>query len=110
MSGSKPFSNLTKDFSADRRTQIEAHKTELLEEMALHDLRKSIGASQEKVAQSLGVNQPAIAKMERRTDIRIQSLRRMIEAMGGTLEIYANFQNCKIKLSNYSDTDTNINL
>ncbi len=103
MSGRKPFSNLTKNFSQDRRAKIEAQKFELREEMALHDLRKAIGTSQELVAHSLGVKQPAIAKMERRTDIRIQSLRRMIEAMGGTLEISARFQNGKVRITNYTD-------
>jgi DNA-binding transcriptional regulator YiaG len=103
MSGRKLFSNLTKDFNQERRAKIEAKKVELREEMALHDLRKAIGTSQEVVAHSLGVKQPAIAKMERRTDIRIQSLRRMIEAMGGTLEISARFQNGKVRITNYND-------
>ena len=103
MSGRKAFSNLTKGFSQERRAKIEVQKVELREEMALHDLRKAIGASQEVVAHSLGVKQPAIAKMERRTDIRIQSLRRMIEAMGGTLEISARFQNGKVRITNYND-------
>jgi len=102
MSGRKPFSNLTRDFDQGRRAKINTRKVELREEMALHDLRKAIGTSQEMVAHSLGVKQPAIAKLERRSDIRIQSLRRMIEAMGGTLEISARFQNCVIKISNYA--------
>lgn len=103
MSERKPFSKLTENFSEKRRARIEAEKVELREEMALHDLRKAIGTSQEAVARTLGVNQPAVAKMERRTDIRIQSLRRMIEAMGGTLEISAKFQNGEVKITNYQD-------
>jgi predicted transcriptional regulator len=103
MSERKPFSNLTRNFSEDRHARIEAKKVELQEEMALHDLRKAIGTSQEAIARTLGVNQPAVAKMERRTDIRIQSLRRMIEAMGGTLEISAKFQNGEVKITNYQD-------
>lgn len=102
MSTRKPFSNLTKDFDQERRARINARKVELREEMALHDLRKAIGASQEMIAHSLGVKQPAIAKLERRSDIRIQSLRRMIEAMGGTLEISARFQSFEVKITNYS--------
>lgn len=105
MSGRKPFSNLTQNLSPDRRAQIEAKKGGLCEEMELYDLRRAIGTSQKAVAQSLGVNQPAIAKMERRSDIRIQSLRRMIEAMGGTLEISARFQNGKVRITNYTDAD-----
>ena len=108
MSGRNLFGSLTKEFSRDRRANIEARKIELREEMELHALRKAIGTSQEAVARSLGVKQPAIAKMERRTDIRIQSLRRMIEAMGGTLEISATFQSGKVKITNYTDNDVAI--
>ena len=105
MSGRKSFGDLTKDFSQARRARIETRKTELREEMALHELRKAIGTSQEELARCLGVNQPAIARMERRVDIRIQSLRRMIEAMGGTLEINARFHDGNVRITNYTDTD-----
>ncbi len=108
MSGRKLFSNLTKDLSPERRAKIEANKVDLREEMALHDLRKAIGTSQEVIAHCLGVKQPAIAKMERRSDIRIQSLRRMIEAMGGTLEISARFQSGRVRITNYTDADSGI--
>ena len=105
MSGRKPFNNLTKGFTQERRAKIEARKIELREKMALHVLRKAIGTSQEELARRLNVNQPAIAKMERRSDIRIQSLRRMIEAMGGTLEVSAKFQSGEVKITNYTDND-----
>ena len=104
MSGRKSFGDLTKDFSQARRARIETRKTELREEMALHEFRKAIGTSQEELARCLGVNQPAIARMERRVDIRIQSLRRMIEAMGGTLEINARFHDGNVRITNYTDT------
>lgn len=103
MSGRKPFGSLTKDFSQERRAKIEARKTELREEMALHDLRKAIGASQAELAEHLAVNQPAIAKMERRSDIRVQSLRRLIEAMGGQLEVKAKFPAGEVTITNYND-------
>tara|TARA_B110000967_G_C18745576_1_gene490043 strand:- start:459 stop:590 length:132 start_codon:yes stop_codon:yes gene_type:complete len=42
--------------------------------------------------------------MERRADIRISSLRKMIEAMGGSLEIKAHFPQGDVTITNYTDT------
>ncbi|MBL4826587.1 MAG: XRE family transcriptional regulator [Spongiibacteraceae bacterium] len=103
MSGRHSFTKLTKGISPERRTRIEERKIELREEMALHELRQAIGTSQEIMAKQLDVMQPAIAKMERRNDIRISSLRRMIEAMGGSLEIKAHFPQGDVTLTNYTD-------
>lgn len=104
MTGRTPFSKLTENLSPQRRARIEARKIELREDMALHELRKALGQSQEALAAKLDVNQPAITKMERRTDIRISSLKRMIEAMGGSLEIKAHFPQGDVTITNYSET------
>jgi hypothetical protein len=39
----------------------------------------------------LGVNQSAISKIEKRTDMYLSTLRSYVEAMGGSLEIQAVF-------------------
>ncbi|GJL56567.1 MAG: hypothetical protein NPIRA02_36990 [Nitrospirales bacterium] len=103
MSGRQNFNKLTKHLSPERRAKIEGRKIELREEMALHELRQAIGTSQEVLADQLDVLQPAIAKMERRADIRISSLRKMIEAMGGSLEIKAHFSHGDVTITNYAD-------
>jgi Helix-turn-helix domain len=43
--------------------------------------------SQEQIAQSLGVKQPSVLKIERQTDLYLSTLRRFVEAAGGTLEL-----------------------
>ena len=102
MTGRNSFDKLTKDISAERRALIEARKIELREEMELSDLRRAIGVSQEDLAKKLDVGQPAVAKMERRSDLRVQSLRRLIEGMGGSLEIRAHFPQGDVTITNYS--------
>jgi len=102
MSGRNSFSELTKALSPERRARIEIRKIELREEMALNELRQAIGVSQEVLAEQLQVLQPAIAKLEKRADIRISSLRRMIEAMGGALEIKAHFPDGDVTITNYT--------
>ena len=103
MTGKNPLGKLSKGLSSERRVSIDTRKAELREEMALHELRQAIGVSQETLADQLDVLQPAIAKMERRTDIRVSSLKKLIEAMGGSLEIRAHFPDGDVTIANYTD-------
>jgi len=103
MSGRSPFKDLVQDLTPERRANIESKKAELREEMALHELRQALGVSQEALADKLDVLQPAIAKLERRADIRISSLRKLIEAMGGSLEIRAHFPHGDVTIANYTE-------
>jgi hypothetical protein len=54
------------------------------------------------LAEALHIQQPAIAKMEKRTDTYISTLRSHIEAMGGELEVIARFPEGDVKISNFS--------
>lgn len=66
---------------AERTAQLQA------EVEGLKALRKLAQRSQEQIAQSLGVKQPAVAKIERQADLYLSTLRRFIEAAGGKLEL-----------------------
>jgi transcriptional regulator with XRE-family HTH domain len=57
----------------------------------LRALRKARDFTQDTIAETLGVTQPEVSKMERRTELYISTLRRYIEAMGGSLDIVARF-------------------
>jgi DNA-binding XRE family transcriptional regulator len=66
MTGHRPFSELTKAFTPARRARVAAKAAALREAMTLEELRKAHGLSQEEVAEALAVNQPAVAKLEKR--------------------------------------------
>ena len=83
MSGHRPFSDLTKYFSPERQARIDEKVHTLKQAMALADLREARAHSQADLATSLHVQLPAVAKMERRTDMYVSNLRRYIEALGG---------------------------
>ena len=68
MTSRSKFSRLTENLSPEQRVKIEMRKIDLREQMTLHELRKVLGTSQAVLAERLDVNQPAIIKMERRTD------------------------------------------
>jgi transcriptional regulator with XRE-family HTH domain len=65
-------------------------------------LRNARGLSQKKIAASLHIQQPAIAKLEKRTDMYISTLQSHINAMGGDLEVIARFPDGDVKISNFS--------
>ncbi|NOX43910.1 MAG: XRE family transcriptional regulator [Gammaproteobacteria bacterium] len=77
----------------------------LLAELPLAELRRALHLSQEQLAAELDVRQPAIAKMEKRADMYISTLRRFIEAMGGQLEIRAYFPDGDVKINQFEDLD-----
>jgi len=105
MTGHRPFSELTKGFSVDRKKRIAARVTELKADMALHELREAREKSQESLARTLKVGQPAVAKLERRTDMYVSNLRRYIEALGGSLEITARFPEGSVNITNFGELD-----
>ena len=79
MSGRHPFNELTKGFSKERRERIEAAKAELIAELPLHELRQALKITQKDLADQLNVKQPAVSKLEQRTDMYVSSLRSYIE-------------------------------
>jgi predicted transcriptional regulator len=103
MTGHKPFSELTKDFTPARRARVASKAAALRETMTLEELRKARSRSQEQVAEALTVNQPAVAKLEKRGDMHVSNLRRYIEALGGTLEITAHFDETSVVISNIGE-------
>ncbi len=74
--------------SPESQARIFERSAELHAEVeGLKALRKIARRSQEQIAQSLGIKQPAIVKIERQTDLYLSTLRRFVEAAGGTLEL-----------------------
>lgn len=97
------FTQLRSRMSPDSRARSEARAQEMLAEMPLNELRQARGLSQKMLADVLHVQQPSIAKMEKRTDMYLSTLRSHIEAMGGQLEVVARFPDGSVKISNFSD-------
>ncbi|MBQ6656510.1 MAG: XRE family transcriptional regulator [Ottowia sp.] len=75
-------------FSEEDRERIEARAAELV---TLYELRKAVQKTQTQMAETLGVRQDSISRMENRSDMLLSTLRRYVEGMGGTLELVAQF-------------------
>jgi predicted XRE-type DNA-binding protein len=89
--GHRTFTDLAQAFKPTRHARIAEKAAALREQMSLEELHNSREFSQEEVAAALAVGQPAIAKLEKRADMRLSNLRRNVEALGGRLEITARF-------------------
>lgn len=101
----KKFSELREKMPPESQARVEAKAQVLLAEMPLNELRQARGLSQKVLAEILNVQQPSIAKMERRTDMYLSTLRSHIEAMGGRLDLVARFPEGDVKISNFSDLE-----
>lgn len=105
MTGHRPFKALTKNFSPERKARIAAKVRALKAEMPLAELRQARERSQQELARELKVGQPAVAKLEKRTDMYVSNLRRYVEALGGSLEITARFPEGAVSITNFSDLE-----
>lgn len=103
----KKFADLRAKMTPECQGRADAKAHALLAEMPLNELRQARGLSQKMLAEVLRVQQPSIAKMEKRTDMYISTLRSHIEAMGGQLEVVARFPDGVVKIGNFSDLADN---
>lgn len=104
----KKFAELRAKMSPESRARAEAKAQAMLAEMPLNELRQARGLSQKMLAEVLHVQQPSIAKIEKRTDMYISTLRSHIEAMGGELEVIARFPDGAVKITNFSDLEKSV--
>lgn len=103
----KNVNDIIKSLPTSRQRKIEKRAATLIaEEMTLQELRRARTMTQVKMAKNLGVAQKQISEIEKRTDMHISTLRRAIEALGGTLSLVAEFPDRKpVVLTGISATD-----
>jgi transcriptional regulator with XRE-family HTH domain len=92
------FKLLQAKMSPKARRRSEAKADRMIREMALDELRVARQLTQEQLAAQLKVGQPAIAKLERRADMYLSTLRSVIEAMGGELDVRAVFPDGSVRI------------
>ena len=90
----------------ERRRRVEERAAELVAEtMTLRELRRALQLTQARVATELGITQDGVSRLEQRNDLLLSTLRRTIEAMGGSLSLIARFPDRPpVKLSGFADS------
>lgn len=91
--------------SAKRQNKIQHRANELIaEEMALRDLRRAMKQTQKSLSKKLDMAQDGISRLENRSDMLISTLTKYVSAMGGHLNITAEFPDKPpIKITNFHD-------
>ena len=103
MTGRRSFAELRARMTPAAQAKAEAEALRLEEEMDLAEVRRALKLSQDEIAQTLQIGQGSVAKIEKRADMYVSTLRRFIEAMGGQLEIVARFSDHSVKIKNFAD-------
>jgi len=87
--------------SPQRQEQAKERTNEMLEELALQDLRKALNLTQEQVAIIMKTNQAAASRMENQSDIYVSTLRKFIRALGGEIKIVATFKDREVVINQF---------
>ncbi len=96
--GYRKWRELEGKLSPERRERIRRQVKAELFEMDLKEMRAAAGMTQVDLANTLEMSQGQVSETERRDDLLLSTLRRYVEALGGELEIIANFGDRRIRL------------
>jgi transcriptional regulator with XRE-family HTH domain len=101
----KSFKTLRERMTPETQARSREKTALMMKDMALHELRSARHLTQGALAEQLNLEQPAVSKLERRTDMYLSTLRRYIEAMGGELEIIAHFPEGNVRINQFEDLE-----
>ena len=99
------FEKLRSKMSLEAQRQADLLAREMLSAMSLAEIRGIRGLSQQAMADHLNIQQPAVAKLEARQDMRISTLRKHVQALGGQLELVARFPDQAVLITQEGKTD-----
>lgn len=98
----KSFDDLVKRTTTKRtRAKAARRAQELLAELLLSEVRQLAGKSQQELAEALGIKQPSLSKLEKQADMQISTLRKIVKALGGELEVLARFPKGTVKIDQF---------
>lgn len=98
------WSDLRAQLSPKSSEKARAMTAQMIAEMPLAELREARRLSQVTLAEALRVKQASVSKLERRTDMYISTLRNVIKAMGGELDIIARFPEGDVRIKQFRDS------
>jgi DNA-binding XRE family transcriptional regulator len=77
-------------FSLEEREDIKREAGRLVaENRTLGELRRALGLTQAQVADALETSQANVAQIESKTDVKVSTVTRIVEALGGTVYMMA---------------------
>ena len=95
------FKELEAHMPPERLARAELKAKEIMADMLLSEIRKLMGLTQKELARALNIKQPTLSKIEGQDDMHIGTLNRIIEALGGELELIAHLPGGDVRLSQF---------
>jgi len=97
----KNFKTLRQKMSPESRARCRALADKYRAEMPLDELREVREMTQIHLARILKVNQAAVSKLERRTDMYVSTLRDFVRATAGELKINSHFPDGAVEINQF---------
>jgi transcriptional regulator with XRE-family HTH domain len=85
----RKFKELRDKMSPERQSRSAVMARAMMADLLLAEIRKQAGLTQVELAQRLGITQPSLSQLEGQDDMQISTLRRIVEALDGELELTA---------------------
>lgn len=99
--------DIRRTFSPEVEAQIAHEVKDAARVMTLYQLREARNLTQVSLAKVLSVNQGAVSRMEKRTDMYVSTLRNFIQAMGGQLQVKAIFPEGEVEIDQFESLAEN---
>ena len=99
----RKFRELVDAMPVERQQKVADRVRQRLASMPLEEIRKARQMTQSKLAETLGVNQGEVSKIEHRTDVYLSTLAGYVEALGGKLEIRAVFPDREMLITQFEE-------
>jgi transcriptional regulator with XRE-family HTH domain len=98
----KSFDELVKRTTTQKTRAKAARRAQQLRgELLLSEIRELAGKSQTEVADTLGMKQPSLSKLEKQADMQISTLRKIVAGLGGELQVLAKFPKGIVKIDQF---------
>jgi hypothetical protein len=94
----KSWTKIRSEMPKETQARLDSRLKETLASLPLDKLRKARSLTQVAVAERLQVDQGSVSRLESRTDMYLSTLREYIEALGGTLEMRADFPDGSVNI------------
>jgi transcriptional regulator with XRE-family HTH domain len=88
--------------TARRRAEVKTHR--MLAGLLLPELRRRTGKTQAELARALGIKQPTLSRIESQDDMQVSTLTRIVEALGGSLDIVVHLPSGDYRLTQFDPT------
>ena len=98
----KKFNELRTKMDPERVKRSDERAREMMGEMLIAELRKHAGMTQTELAESLGIKQPTLSRLESSTDMQVSTLQRLIEGLGGNLALIAHLPSGDVRITQFT--------